>query len=47
MIKNCDEIEKLIAQLSKLTEEERMEVFRNFCNFCGSDNPNCQCWNDE
>jgi hypothetical protein len=33
--------------LVDLNEDERMEIFNKFCKHCGSDNPNCQCWNDE
>jgi hypothetical protein len=30
-----------------ISEDARMEIFNKFCKHCGSDNPNCQCWNDE
>lgn len=33
--------------LSAMTDEARLEVFGHFCTYCGSTNPNCQCWNDE
>lgn len=33
--------------LSKLSDEQRMELFGYYCKACGSDNPKCQCWNDE
>jgi hypothetical protein len=33
--------------LTKLTAEQRMELFHDYCLSCGSDNPKCQCWNDE
>ncbi len=36
-----------VGALRELTEAQRMEVFRLFCTHCGSDNPRCQCWNDE
>ena len=31
----------------ELSDDERMEVMREYCRHCGSDNPRCQCWNDE
>lgn len=33
--------------LSNMTDEQRMDVFSKYCRHCGSDNPDCQCWNDE
>ena len=33
--------------LINMTDDQRMEVFSNYCRHCGSDNPACQCWNDE
>ena len=36
-----------LANLLSLSEAERIDVFSNFCLRCGSDNPRCQCWNDE
>jgi hypothetical protein len=33
--------------LTKLTDEQRLELFHNYCLSCGSNNPKCQCWNDE
>jgi len=37
----------LVKMLKDLSEEDRMQVFVNFCTKCGSDNPRCTCWNDE
>lgn len=34
-------------QLASMTEEERLKVFALFCTYCGTDDPECQCWNDE
>ena len=43
-----DKIKDLyVAILKSMTDEERMEIFSNFCKYCGSDNPKCQCWKDE
>ena len=33
--------------LLALTEEERVEVFCEFCTYCGVNDGGCQCWNDE
>ena len=44
-----DQIGALVMKpdLSKLSKEERIELFLDFCTECGSDNPGCQCWNDD
>jgi len=44
MDKGLDEAKKL---LKELTDDERMELFGNYCKCCGCDDPSCQCWNDE
>lgn len=36
-----------VNTLMSLSQNERLEVFGYFCTKCGSDNPVCQCWNDE
>ena len=33
--------------LRHLSEKDRLDLFHKFCVHCGSDNPRCQCWNDE
>ena len=33
--------------LAKLTDEQRLELFHEYCLACGNDNPKCRCWNDE
>lgn len=38
---------RLTEALAAMTDEQRMEIFSAFCRYCGSDNPACQCWNDE
>lgn len=30
-----------------LTDAERLEVIQSFCEYCGSTDKNCQCWNDD
>ena len=37
--------------LISMKPEKRLRVFEEvmagFCRYCGIDNPDCQCWNDE
>lgn len=33
--------------LDGLTDEQRMDLFSDYCKYCGTPDPNCQCWNDE
>lgn len=33
--------------LMSMTSEQRMDVFRLFCRYCGDDNPRCYCSNDD
>lgn len=47
-----EEITKqVIKWLKDLGEDGRMDVFdkiaRHFCMYCGRDDPDCQCMNDE
>lgn len=35
------------AALDAMTDDERMDLFRLYCRYCGCDDPRCQCWNDE
>ena len=41
----------VIAALMMMLQSERCEFFDKlkdqFCLYCGSDDPNCQCMNDE
>lgn len=36
----------LKKELDKLTEEERLKIFKQYCIYCGSKDSKCQCWND-
>lgn len=38
------EISDIVAAMS---DSQRMELFSNYCRSCGTNNPDCQCWNDE
>jgi len=40
-------ISEVIAEIMKLSDDERLKVFKSFCLSCGADDPMCQCWNDE
>jgi hypothetical protein len=33
--------------LPLLTNEQRVSLFSGYCAYCGSDDPRCQCDNDE
>lgn len=33
--------------LAGLTDEERLDLFAEYCAYCGSKDPSCKCWNDE
>lgn len=35
------------AMRSLPSDELRQAVMNEFCKHCGSNNPRCQCWNDE
>lgn len=35
------------AVLDALTDEERTELFAEYCRACGSKDPGCVCWRDE
>ena len=37
----------LLAALNAMTDEQRLEVFFNYCQHCGSKDRGCQCMNDE
>jgi hypothetical protein len=40
-------IESARSLLKKLTPEDRLELFHEYCIMCGSDNPKCNCSKDE
>ena len=42
-----DKIKMLINNLKSLDDEARLGVLSQFCCWCGCDNPECQCTNDE
>ena len=33
--------------LDNMTDEQRLEIFDNYCKFCGSKNTHCYCQKDE
>ena len=39
---------RLIAALCALpSDDDRLDVLREFCRACGSVDAGCQCWNDD
>jgi hypothetical protein len=42
-----DSFKYILSLLNELTDRERLEVFSNFCTYCGCNDPKCQCWNDD
>lgn len=45
--KEIPTIESIKAMIDQLSNEEREELFSNYCKGCGCKDPNCQCQNDE
>ncbi len=41
------DVQEAIRALNILTDKQRMEVFSNFCRYCGCKDPNCVCSYDE
>lgn len=39
--------EQVIKLLDSMDADERMDVFAEYCTYCGDKDPSCQCWNDE
>lgn len=37
----------IISAMKTMTEIDRLEIINQFCHHCGSNDPRCQCWNDE
>jgi hypothetical protein len=35
------------AALRALSDDQRIDLFGQFCKACGCNDPQCQCWNDE
>jgi hypothetical protein len=33
--------------LDGMTDEQRTDIFRQYCQSCGGKDPSCQCWNNE
>ena len=40
-------VRNIVDDLLALSEDDRLEVFSNFCHHCGRNDPRCQCWNDD
>lgn len=39
-------VQSLKDALLDLTEEERLDIFGDYCKHCGRDDPGCRCWDD-
>ena len=37
----------IINLLNQLTDDERLNIFNEYCKHCGNKNSNCQCANDD
>ena len=42
-----EKLDLVLTILKLLSNDERRELFTNFCHCCGDTDPRCQCWNDE
>lgn len=42
-----EKLRDITQQVDELTEDERVELFNQYCIHCGDKDPSCQCWNDE
>ena len=42
-----DDLTTAKRSLVNLTDEQRMEVFSDYCRYCGCDDPTCRCWDDD
>ena len=47
ILRQNQRMEDAMTLLRLMTPSERTEVFYKFCIHCGSDDPTCQCCNDE
>lgn len=36
----------MVYLLNGLTADQRKEVFAHYCTHCGTDDPQCRCWDD-
>lgn len=40
-LRKKEEIESL---LDNITNDQRIDIFYDYCVFCGKKDPNCRCW---
>jgi len=40
-------VRRVRESLAALTNEERLDIFADYCQGCGTSDPSCQCQNDE
>lgn len=41
------ERKQVLDLLLKMTDQQRLSIFDEFCKECGSTDKKCQCWNDD
>lgn len=46
-LENCYLRLNILLNLQKVSEEERIEVFNNFCTHCGTEQLPCYCMRDD
>lgn len=39
--------EMIMKYLHLLSDEQRLEIFREYCRYCGCENPECVCMREE
>ena len=39
--------DEIIRLLDCMSDDERTDIFAEYCTHCGDKDPRCQCWNDE
>jgi len=40
-------VPSIVAAMRLLSPADREAIIGHFCHHCGSEDPRCQCWNDE
>jgi DNA-binding transcriptional ArsR family regulator len=46
-ILNEDKINQIKKLFATLSDDERLEIIRNYCKYCGCKDNRCQCWNND
>lgn len=40
-------VEIIKDAIAKLTDEQRLNIFNDYCKHCGCNDTKCRCWDDE